>query len=139
MRGSCIFRISDATILGLHAMAILTADLKRSFSVKEIASYLKVSENHLSKVLQRLAKAGYVNSVRGPSGGFSAARKASQISLLELYELIEGPIPVSGCLLGTPRCRAKTCRLNDFLRDIGSQMEKFLAKTKLSQLTTMKE
>jgi Rrf2 family protein len=138
MKGASVFKISDSTILAFHAMAILTSDLERSYSVKEMALELKVSGNHLSKVLQRLAKAGYVNSVRGPNGGFSAAKKAGQSSLLELYELNEGPLPVKGCLFGTPRCKAGTCRLNDFLEDIGGRIENFLSKTNLSQLTTTK-
>ena len=51
-----ILKISEAASIAIHAMFILASTPDKLFSNKEIATMLDVSENHLAKVLQRLAK-----------------------------------------------------------------------------------
>ena len=51
-------------------MAFLAGKSDKPFSNKEMAGKPDVSEAHLSKVLQRLNKAGLITSYRGPKGGF---------------------------------------------------------------------
>lgn len=134
MRRSSILKISEATSLAVHAMAILSSDPKRMFSVKEIATEIDISEAHLSKVLQRLSKAGYVSSVRGPRGGFAVCKRADKVTLLDLYELIEGPLEPGGCLFDIPRCSEGKCVVSEFFEDINRQIRDFLARTSLSDL-----
>ncbi len=76
-------RISEAATLALHATALIGSSPTR-LSAHEMAERLNVSEAHLAKVLQRLAHAGLVRSVRGPHGGFMLARAGSEITLLEV-------------------------------------------------------
>ena len=52
-----IIQISEAASLALHSMVMLAASPERSLTVKEITARTGVSEAHLSKVMQRLAKA----------------------------------------------------------------------------------
>jgi Rrf2 family nitric oxide-sensitive transcriptional repressor len=60
-----VLRMSDAASLALHGMVILAEAPERRVSARAIASELDASEAHLAKVLQRLARAGLVESVRG--------------------------------------------------------------------------
>jgi Rrf2 family protein len=124
--------ISDAAALALHAMAFLAGQPDRRFATGEIASELHVSEAHLSKVLQRLAKAGLVKSARGPHGGFVLARPADEIRLLDAYEAIEGPLAESRCILGLPTCGAKRCIFGDLVTGVNARVRDYLTKTKLS-------
>jgi len=94
---SGVLKISNAATIALHAMTYLAAFPDNKHMTKEIASLHQVSEAHLSKVLQRLTRAGLVKAVRGPKGGFSLAKSADEISLLEVYETIEGTL--EGCSL----------------------------------------
>ena len=55
-----IVQISEAASLALHSMALLAASPDRPLTVKDITARTGVSEAHLSKVMQRLAKAGLV-------------------------------------------------------------------------------
>ncbi len=64
-----ILNISEATSLAIHAMIYIEANSNRKVSTKEIAVEFDASEAHLSKVLQRLVRSGYVKSVRGPKQG----------------------------------------------------------------------
>jgi len=95
---------------------------------------IHVSEHHLSKVLQRLTKAGLVRGVRGPHGGFSLARKANQISLMEVYEAIDGPPALDDCLMHRRICGAKQCILRGTIHAANEQVRRYLTRTKLSAL-----
>jgi len=130
-----VLNISDAAALALHAMAFLAGQPERRFATGEIASELRVSEAHLSKVLQRLAKAGLVASVRGPHGGFVLARPADEIRLLDAYEAIEGPLADSRCILGLSACGAKRCILDGLVTGVNSRVRDYLTKTKLSTVS----
>jgi Rrf2 family protein len=131
---SSVLKISEATSLALHSMAFLAAKPEQATTTKEIAARFNVSEAHLSKVLQRLTKAGFVESTRGPKGGFALSRPADEISLLDVYEFMEGPLTSRKCLLGTPVCRGNECILGGLLETVDRQLRDYLSKAKLSEL-----
>ncbi|MBP6963930.1 MAG: Rrf2 family transcriptional regulator [Armatimonadetes bacterium] len=129
-----MLHISEAAALALHTMAVLARSTDRLASTHEIAEELAVSENHLAKVRQQLARAGLVEAVRGPSGGFRLTRPPSKTSLMEVYEAIEGPYHPSDCLLGRPACRASRCVLGGLVHSVNGQVRKYLAETTLAHL-----
>ena len=57
-----------------------------------------IPENFLSKIFQRLATKGLIQSRRGFRGGFRLARPARRITLREIVEALEGPIEFHRCL-----------------------------------------
>lgn len=127
------FKISEASSLALHTMAYLAAHPGRLISNRVIARELGVSAAHLSKVLQRLARAGLLESLRGPTGGFRLGRPAGEISLMEVYEAIDGKFQPSSCLLGRPVCRGGKCVLGELGRNLERQTREYLLNTKLSE------
>ena len=131
-----IVNISEAASLALHTMVFLAREQKDRFSAREIAAKLSVSEAHLSKVLQRLAKLGYVTSVRGPGGGFTLAPDGYELSLLEIYEAIEGPLGSHDCLMSTSLCMGDNCLFGDMLVKVNNLTRKYLAETTLKDLKT---
>lgn len=131
---SDLINISEAASLALHTMALLAARPGQNLVNQQIASELGVSGDHLAKVMQRLGKAGLVNSRRGPKGGFSLARPAGRISLKQVYEAIEGPLSDRPCLLGHPVCTGE-CILGGLISQVGQKTREYLENTKLSQLT----
>ena len=50
------------------------------------------------KLMQRLAGAGLLSSLRGTGGGFKLTRPAAAISLADIIEAIEGPIAMTTCV-----------------------------------------
>ncbi len=134
---SRLLGISEATSIALHAMVFLAANPKKPISTREIASALEVSEAHLSKVMQRLVRTGLVTSMRGPRGGFMLERDANDISLLEVYESIEGALERNTCLLGVPICGGKHCILGKLPGMINKKVADYLSKTRLLQLTNV--
>ncbi len=132
---SGFFRISEATILALHAMIYISNHPDRMVSTKEIAEFHYASEAHLSKVMQRLVKAGFIKSVRGPKGGFEVIKEPCKISFLELYELFEGPPDLKKCLLVTKVCAENECIFGNLLNDLNSIVMNYMANTTLNDVT----
>jgi Rrf2 family protein len=130
-RTRAVLKVSEAASLALHTMVALAMNLGKLMTTSEIAAGLKASEAHLSKVMQRLAKAGLVRSVRGPHGGFTLNRRPEEITLLEIYELIDGPFVPSSCLFAKPVCDGQ-CILGGLLKDVNQQVREHFAKSTLS-------
>ncbi len=133
------FKISEAASLAIHAMLCISETPDRRVSIKEIVSRFKVSENHLAKVLQRLARVGLVRSTRGPKGGFMLAKPPEEIALLDVFEAIEGPLTTGCCLFGTPVCGRKACVFGGLVQSSITRIRDHMAETKLSNLIEMDE
>jgi len=131
-----LVNISEAASLGLHTMAILAKSDDRRLTNREVAESLGASANHLAKVMPRLAKVGLVTSIRGPQGGFALGKPAKTVTLLEIYEAIEGPVDKSGCLFHHSICDGGGCMLGSVVQSAHRQLRDFLERTTLEELTT---
>ena len=129
---SHVLKISEAASLAMHTMVWLASNPGHQ-STRKISQILNVSQNHLSKVMQRLVKAGLVESKRGPVGGFTLAVPAEEITLLEVYEIIEGPLKIHNCLFDQRICNSKDCILGELLGSISEQLREYLAKKRLNE------
>jgi len=134
-----LLRISEAASLGLHACVVLAAQRDRDVPAHELAGDFEASEAHLAKVMQRLGRAGLVASTRGPKGGFRLARPADAITLLDVYEAVEGPVEPVGCLLGRPACRGAGCMFGEFIQEFDTRFRGYMATTTLQQLVSYEE
>jgi len=132
---SSALNISEAASLALHAVVFLASNSDQPESTRDIASVLGVSEAHLSKVLQRLTRAGLVRSTRGPRGGFTLTRPSEEMTLLEVYEAMDGALTQSQCLLGKPICGEAGCILGGLTTSINQQVSDYLTQTKVFELT----
>jgi Rrf2 family protein len=71
---------------------------KGPISIKEIVERQGISISYLEQILYRLGKAGLIDSVRGPAGGYLLARKPSDLTIGDIIRTLEGPIALSHCL-----------------------------------------
>ncbi|MDX9719548.1 MAG: Rrf2 family transcriptional regulator [Myxococcota bacterium] len=129
-----MLKFSDAATLALHAIFIIAAESGRPLSAASLAQYLDVSEAHLSKVLQRLAKLDLIESRRGPHGGFSLGKHPEAITLLDVYEAIDGPVRQNTCLLGREDCPMHGCIMGGLVASLSNQLRAFLSQTSLATL-----
>ena len=118
-------------------MAYLARTPGEHQTVGHIAELLQCSEAHLSKVMQRIHRAGLVRSTRGPKGGYRLERPANAITLLNVYEVVEGPLDEAVCLFETPVCRPGACILGDLLVRVNRQINDYLSQTVLSELSNV--
>lgn len=91
-------KLSEGVEWGLHCTSVLASlPAKATLPTKALAEYHGVSETYLSKHLQALTRGGIIESVPGPKGGYRLARPATEITLLDVVEAIEGPEPAFRC------------------------------------------
>lgn len=132
---SRLLNISDAANLGIHAVIFLANHPREwPWSAAEIAEALCVSEAHLGKVLQRLARMRFLASRRGPRGGFTLARDPAEVTILDLLTAIDGPFEPSGCLLRRNLCPASRCAMGDILHRAFDLVHNHLATTHLADV-----
>ena len=130
-----ILRTSEAYVLAFHALLhMTTSQTNRPVSVAWMAEKFQVSEAHLAKVLQRLAKMGLLVSKRGIGGGFLLGRRPEEITLLDVFIATEGPLAENTCLLKRQVCTGGGCVMSDLLRSVYEQVRQRLSETKLSDL-----
>lgn len=129
-----ILNISEAANLALHAGVALAKAGGGPLSARSMSETMKVSYDHLAKVMQRLDKAGLVTATRGPGGGFSLAKKPGSIRLIDLYEAIDGKLTISHCLFGRRTCFNDVCIMGDLLARLNDQIREHLRETRLSDL-----
>lgn len=122
-----ITRAVEYAAMGLMSLA------RRPFGttamLEELSQEEAIPASFLGKIFQSLAKAGMVRSARGTGGGFMLVRPAEQITLLEVFEAVEGPLALQRCQLPTPACeRSDSCALcgvfeqaQDKVKDVFSQ------------------
>ncbi len=130
-----LVHFSEAASLALHAM-VLIAKSETHVNVNSIAEEMGASRNHLAKVLQQLVKHGFLKSVRGPSGGFVLSKPSDQISILEVYEAIEGRIDVPECPLDRQICPFNKCLMNGLVTDVTLQFKKYFGEQTLEDFIT---
>ncbi|MBE7558212.1 Rrf2 family transcriptional regulator [bacterium] len=129
-----LLKISEAASLALHTVEQLAREKDRFVPTQEIAEALHVSEHHLAKVHQRLARAGLVRSTRGPGGGFQLDRAPAKITLREVYEAVEGPVEPHRCLLGRAECRRIDCLLGGLADRVNREVLDFFEHTTVADL-----
>ena len=64
----------------------------------EIAEAQRIPGSFMAKILRRLVRARLLHSSRGVKGGFGLAKPASEISMLDILEAIEGPLSLARCV-----------------------------------------
>lgn len=129
-----LIRISEPASLALHAAALLARQPQRRIANQEIAAALKVSEHHLAKVMQQLVRADIVQSTRGPRGGFALARPPKDVTLLQLFEAVEGPLGDAECLLRQQVCDGADCLVGELVHSVHTHVRQYLADTTLARL-----
>lgn len=129
---SKVVSMSEAASIALHGV-ILIAREKEGLNVLKIAERTNTSKHHVAKVMQRLVKAGYLTSHRGPSGGFELRKKPEDINFLEIYEIIEGSIEIGKCPMDKQVCPFDKCIMNNVTSKMTREFKEYLRKQTIDQ------
>ena len=127
-----IITISEAASIAIHGM-VLVARSGGMINVQHIATATQSSRHHVAKVFQRLVKENLVVSHRGPNGGFTIKKDPSGISLLNIYEAIEGEIEIGDCPLERPICPFNKCLMGNVISEMTRGYIDYLSKQTLDQ------
>jgi Rrf2 family transcriptional regulator, nitric oxide-sensitive transcriptional repressor len=128
-----IISLSRAASIGIHACAIISNNEGR-LNATQIADILKASTHHVAKVLQKLATEGILHSNKGPNGGFSIAISPEKISLLHIYEVIQGKIEDSHCPEYSENCPFPECIWGEFGNQTRENFKEYLQNRTLADI-----
>ncbi|MBV9296815.1 MAG: Rrf2 family transcriptional regulator [Acidobacteriaceae bacterium] len=95
---------ADYSLIALKHFAARTRDTGGAVSAKEVADNCGIPLPLLSKLLQKLGRAGFLVSVYGTNGGYKLARDPRRISALEVIRAIDGPIVLANCFTESTYC-----------------------------------
>jgi Rrf2 family protein len=91
-------KLSEGIEWGLHcATLIAILPPEATLPASRLAEYHGVPGAYLAKHLQVLSRAGILESLPGPTGGYRLARPATDITVLDVVEAIDGPEPAFSC------------------------------------------
>jgi len=114
-------------------MTTLPADTR--IAVSEMARGIGAPQSFVSKVLQQLVQRGMVTSHRGSGGGFQLAVDPEHISLLDIVEMVEGPLQINLCLGCDASCDRKSwCGAHPIWNEAQTALKKVLASASVARL-----
>ena len=132
-----VTRAGEYAIIGLMYLARQPTD--RTVMIDEISEAEGVPKSFLAKIFQSLAKAGFVRSIRGAHGGFSLAKPAREISLLQVFQCVEAVFALQKCVTDDPECvvsatRLGNCTLCAVFGEAQHRVNEIFARTSLADL-----
>ena len=124
------------TDYALRIMVNLASHFNGEFlSARQLASEGNFSYQLGCKLLQKLGKDKLVKSSMGPKGGFVLSRKPSQITLLEIINVLQGGIRLNRCLVGGNGCEFEPeCELSTKLVCLQLYIDGYLGGITLKEL-----
>lgn len=128
----------------LHSLLIL-ASRQDPVSVRDLATYQQLPERFLAKVFSRLKAARIVLGAEGISGGFTLARPADQIPILQVLEAVDPERALFACAEIRQNCAlfderppewaiSGSCRIHAFMQEAERKLKEILASKTLADL-----
>lgn len=120
----------------LRAMLFLARlDENERAPTSQIAEVQQIPPSFLAKIISQLSIAGLIHTSRGARGGVGLARPASEISMLEVIEAIDGPVNLNQCLNTPHICDFEdTCPLHTVLCETQQELVEKLRKSTFDKL-----
>ncbi|MGI2258698.1 Rrf2 family transcriptional regulator [Shewanella sp. GXUN23E] len=106
-------QLTRYTDYGLRTLMYVAMQPERTqlFRIAEITEVFDLSANHVSKVVHHLGKLGYLETIRGKSGGFRLGIPAHKINIGTVVRQLENSLAPIDCqkpyCIFTPACQLK--------------------------------
>lgn len=131
-------KISTKTRYGLRALIYIAEetanDEEKLVRIKEISENQKLSVQYLEQILFKLKKSKIIVGKRGPNGGYRLSKKPSELSILEVFNILETDIRVVMCDKHNKNCVRTDCRTLYLWEKLDTALSKILKETTLAEL-----
>lgn len=108
-------------------------------TLTEIAARQTISLSYLEQLFARLRKAGIVQGVRGPGGGYQLSRGLNEVSIASIIEAVNEPIDSTKCG-GEANCQQESvCLTHDLWVGLSEHIQTYLSKITLADLLAKNE
>jgi len=131
-----MLKLTKKADYGLMAMKHLAEHADQgACSAKDVAEAYGIPPEALAKILQKLAKAGLLNSQHGMNGGYTLARDPGLISAFEVIRAIDGPLFITSCISVRGECgQSNRCTIREPLRRVNQSIEEVLKRITISEM-----
>lgn len=103
--------------------------------VRQIAEDASIPSHFLAKILQQLARKGFLRSSKGPTGGFTLRIPAPDISLIMIVDAVDGLADYERCPAGLAECNDHApCGMHDSWKALRSRIMEYLERTSIEDL-----
>ncbi|MCZ2077091.1 MAG: Rrf2 family transcriptional regulator [Bryobacteraceae bacterium] len=103
--------------------------------VKNIAEQADIPAHFLAKILQQLARKGFLRSSKGPTGGFCLRIPADEITMLQIVDAVDGLTDFHRCPAGMAECNDQMpCGMHDTWKALRSRIMEYLEGTTIEEL-----
>lgn len=111
-------RLTDYSEYALRVLIYLSIQDERLATVKEISEQYDISRNHLTKLVHKLGKNGFIETIRGKRGGLRIGRDPATITVGEVVRAMESDLAIVECFQpGNYECRiVRACVLAGVMR-----------------------
>lgn len=129
-------RLSTKGQYAVRAMVDLAYYSKdKPVTLQEIADREEISINYLEQLFAKLRKNKIVNSVRGPGGGYTLAKRPDEINVGEIIEAVEESLSPVACIEGDRGCnRIDKCVTFKLWKGLGYRIKEFLSSITVQDL-----
>ena len=135
-------RLQITTDYAIRIMLFVIQQDGKVVPASRIAENLGVTYSCFNKVAYKLKNAGYLESIRGPSGGYFVTKQARDITLYDVVQTMEGDICINRCLEDDGFCSQNataTCPVHKALEEFQCQMIHTLKSKKIRDLCSRNE
>jgi len=129
-----MLRLTKRSEYGLMALALMAQAGQEYCSVRTIVDDLKIPRRLLAEVLKELSRAGLVEAVRGPGGGYRLTADPATLSLENVVEVLEGPVKISECADGGRCDYSPSCTIQSGIHRVADRIKSVLADYTLAEL-----
>lgn len=135
-KGDRMMRLTNYSDYSLRVLIYLaTQETSKLTNIKEISEVYNISKNHLMKIIFNLGKLGYIETVRGRSGGFRLAKDPAEINIGELIRRTEENFYLVECFEDKNACViTPVCSLKHVLNNALEQFFKVLDQYTLADI-----
>ena len=104
--------------------------------LKDIARRQGITLKYMEQIISPLSKAGFVQSLRGSSGGYRLARNPSDYTVGSILRVLEGPLAPTACLAtDINECpRAESCPTISFWNGLNKVINDYVDSVTLEDL-----
>lgn len=113
---------------------------KGPVSLKDLAQRQGVSVKYLEQIIPALKAAGFIRSIRGASGGYTLAKSAHDIRILDIIHALEGSLAPTDCVDMPMICpRSKECATHEVWGKVRGAINDILGAQTLAELAKRQE
>lgn len=130
-------QITTKTRYGLRALVYIAQMSQNEdyyVRIKEISEKEKISIQYLEQILYKLKKKKIIHAKRGPNGGYRISKSPAEISVYDVFEILESKVKIVTCGKNAESCVGKDCTTIYLWNKINNSIIDIMKSTSVKEL-----